>query len=203
MKNLILVILIFPFLAFGSNYFPVGKSGAKTTYTNQQNCKTKESWLFCPEISGKDLRKWKSGFRAIDIDKTLDCTDSVDCIAKSIGQTPQFSCDPNDNSPVYDDKINWPALNFAAKSRPVTGWFLWCQKEILVVDAAGILAANTADGLKADEKTARDLARIVRKINLQTCVQDSKVPMTPLQSDACIKALVREVLGSRVNQADL
>src|SRR6185312_2950868 len=51
MKFLALIVMFFSFEAMAvQNWWPVGKAGARTTYTNQQNCEKKEH-ATCYEIS--------------------------------------------------------------------------------------------------------------------------------------------------------
>lgn len=55
MRFLIFAILIHGCGAHAANWFPVGKQGAATTYTQESACETQEA-AECFEISGKDLR---------------------------------------------------------------------------------------------------------------------------------------------------
>lgn len=202
MRLLILISLIYVFNQNIAQANWVKKSAVKapsTIYTKQSLCQQVESEV-CIDISGKDLRHFKAGFRAIDILQTADCLNSADC--QSQIDSSNFGCSPD--VATFDDKVNWPLLDFAAESRPSTGFFLWCEKEILVADAAGKIAADAADAASAADQSTRDGAKGPRETSLQACVQDSKNPtLTPDQIKTCIAALVREVLGDKVAVPDL
>ena len=73
----------------------------------------------------------------------------------------------------------------------------------LVDDPSGIVAADAEDAQKASDQATRVTKKVDRNIELAQCIQDSKGTMTPVQQTACIGALVRELLGSRVDPADL
>lgn len=110
----------------------------------------------CFDATGKDLRKWRSGFLAVLAENTVDCDDSSNCQAAIDSNS--FRCSEFQTA-RYDDKANWPTLDFEALEipRPATGWFLWCEEEGLEPDPAGTAAADAEDAAKAT-KDAEDAA---------------------------------------------
>jgi len=71
-------------------------------------------------------------------------------------------------------------------------------------DPAGIIAADAEDAQKASDLLTRNNAKTTRKTNLQQCVQDSKNPtLSPSEVKSCLRAIVRELLGSKVGVEDL
>lgn len=74
----------------------------------------------------------------------------------------------------------------------------------LVEDAGLKVTADLEDAQKISDQAARDVAKGPREVSLQACVQDSKNPtLTPEQIKLCINALVREMLGDKVEVTDL
>lgn len=204
MKILILILFLIPSFCFADfgNFFPVGKVGAKTYYDTKSQCETAEGQK-CFSTTGKDMRRWKVGFRSIDIQQTFDCDDSNAC--QAINDANQFNCDINNEEiPTFDDKANWPGLDFVAEGRPESGWFLWCQKEMLIIDTAGSSQADADDAQKASDDAARVVAKGQRDLDLDQCVADSKsATLTLPQASSCIRGLVRELRGENVPVADL
>lgn len=127
-----------------ANYFPVEKDGAKTVYAHKNKCESVEGQK-CYNITGKDLSYHKIGFRSIDVEQTVDCSDAENC--KDLA----FQC-PSGETKKWDDKANWPGLDFSPRSDD--GWFIWCQKEMLVVD---IDKKNAIDAQKAQESQVLQL----------------------------------------------
>lgn len=200
MKYFILTLIFtFSFTANAAWYFPVGKAGAEKWYKSKAQCESSEGQS-CYDITGKDVRRWKVGFLQPEILRTADCDDATDCQAKLDADPSEFSC--LEGTPVYDDKANWPGLDFSP--RPATGWFLWCQIEGLVPDPAGIAAADTEDAAIAAERANRAAARAAREVALDDCVQVTKSgTLTLPEASACIRALVRELRGQAVPVDDL
>lgn len=206
MKHLIIFLaLICPILAGADwisksdfNAHEIDNNFSINKYVLQNDCMTLENGIcFNTPL---DLRHVKPGFRAIAILQTADCLNSADC--QSMIDNGNFAC--SNEVVTFDDKANWPLLDFVAESRPASGFFLWCEKEILVVDTTGSSAADAADTASAADQLTRDGAQGPRETSLQACVQDSKNPtLTPDQIKSCIAALVREVLGDKVNPVDL
>lgn len=196
--KLVVLILAFSFssVVFAENWFPVGKVGSKTIYTKESRCESVEA-VSCYDITGKDIRRFKVGFLMPTVTHTIDCASGPDCQAL-IDLGGQCA------TATYDDKANWPSLDFASENRSVTGWFIWCQIEGLIPDPSGIAAADLEDSQKASDASARDTARGVRETVLDQCVQNSvSGTMTNLQMSECIRALVRELRGDQVPIGDL
>ncbi len=205
MKTLLFICLtlFISSFAFAGEWVPESKIKPPHSIKKLQSVCMTESGELCFDKAGKDMRGFKVGFRAIAVLQTLDCVDGADCQAKLDALPAEFGC-PDLETASFDDKVNWPTLDFVAESRPATGFFLWCQAKILVTDAAGASAATAADNQTAADKSTRDSARGPRETSLQACVQDSKNPtLTPAQIKDCIAALVRETLGNKVAPADL
>lgn len=186
----------------------VKKSAIKnptTVWAKQAKCQAAEGEK-CFSISGKDIRRWKTGYRAIVVADTVDCVDSADCTAKSTPPNATFVCSTDQGEVAsFDDKANWPALDFIADSRSDQGWFLWCQKEALVVDAAGSTAADAADAAEATEKTTRATKKTARQTAAGTCVQavNGRANLTAPEIKACIDALVKQVFEAGIDVSDL
>ena len=77
------------------------------------------------------------------------------------------------------------------------------SNDVLVADTVGSDALDVELAAASAEQTTRDDSVAPRLVRLRQCVQDSKVAMTNLQRDTCIKALVREQLGKRAAASDL
>ena len=74
----------------------------------------------------------------------------------------------------------------------------------LIPDPAGDAQADTEDTARQDEKNTRNTKMAEREVELLDCVQDTKNPtLNPTQTKACIGAIVREILGSKVAVEDL
>lgn len=208
MKIFILILCMFSFSALAQRGNWVAKSKLKLphdSYRLQSKCESVESdACFNKDLCENfDERRCRVGFRAINVDRTKDCLDAVDCDEK-LNET--FSCGESGEAPAFDDKANWPGLDFSQTTPPrnATGWFLWCEKETLLVDVAGNAAADSDDANAVAEKSARAGAKTIREVSLQQCIQDSKNPtLTPTQTKDCIKAIVRELLGGKVSLVDL
>ena len=221
MKFLLIMIMLWPSFVF-ANW--VKKSEVKnpvTIWAKKNTCQSQEG-EDCVSITGKDLRRWKMG-QVDDLDKPnlraaedspvkVDCNDFLDCRNKALDPNGDSNFDDNvcliDNSSArWDELANWPGIT------GVTGpWFIWCEKEdgtyqqkdVLVNDAPGSVAADAEDLDKENERVARIAAKGPREVSLQTCVQDTKNPtLSPAQIKACVGALVRELLGEKVNVGDL
>jgi len=199
-------VWFFSIYCFAANIGWVPESQIKNPvniHSGKIACEVTHSPDTCFEVAGQDLRKVMAGFRPINITNTVDCSDSSDCQSKVTANT--FTC-LNSETTSFDDKANWPGLDFTAESppRPASGWFLWCQLEQLVTDAAGTTAAIAADAAKASDDSARASAKTQRVTDMGTCVLDSKsATLTLPQATACIRALVRERLGDGVSVGDL
>lgn len=162
-----------------------GSPNGTTSYKTKASC-----GLEC--FNTTDPRRWQIDFAPIDLSKIMNCDDSADCSTKIPNV---FVC--TEGVAKFDNKDNWPTV-------PGVGWFLWCETEILVQDAAGIAAADTEDAQISTDKTTRITAKGVREVSLQQCVQDSKNPtLSPQQIKDCLAALVREMLGSKIAIGDL
>ena len=139
--------------------------------------------------------------RAVDISSAVDCVDSADCQSKLDNSS--FAC--GNETPTFDDKANWPALDFAAESRPSLGWFLWCQKEILVTDSVGSSAADAADLQKANDQSLRDSKKSARLTSVAACVTavNNVASLTPTQIKDCLNILIKHNFESAIDPADL
>lgn len=200
--KILLLILLFTNIAFGAGW--VKESAIKNPlkmWTKQNKCEVQESQP-CFEISGKDVRRWKKGFRSIDINFTNDCDDAADCQSK-INVPAQFSCD--NEMPTFDNKANWPALDFVAEGRLATGWFLWCQKEVLVVDSAGSAQADIDDAQKATDNATRTTKAGERKTGADTCVAAVNAGGVLASPDLqnCINVLVKQLFENQIAPGDL
>jgi len=199
-------------------FYPVGATNAKTVYRDKSSCESAESgrpgFGGCFSISKKDMRRYKKGFRAIDILKTRDCLNSADC--QSQIDNLNFSC-PQEVA-TFDDKANWPGLDFAAESRPATGFFLWCQKAALVIDSAKSAAADAEDAKKAADKVTRANKKAAFDTKLKQCVKVGLKGVSDLNPGtattaqlanrqnkliACFVSLLKDYAAPRLKPADL
>ena len=200
--KLFLIVLLISTPGFAANWIAKSKvKGPHTAYSKKKKCEQVEGEI-CFNKELKDVRRWKAGFRPINIPSTMDCNDSLDCDSKRTGN--DFGC-PSGEVVSFDDKANWPGLDFTTDARLNTGWFLWCQREQLVFDSVGDAAATSEDSQKASDEAARDSAKGGRTTRLNDCVQNTKGggTMPGAQVKQCLKALVREVMQRRVDPADL
>ncbi len=207
MRFILLFLILFCLETFASSFswlsktdFLSRKSGIRsmTMYRTQLDCELANNEV-CID-AGLDIRRVKIGFSTINVLQTLDCLNAADCSSKV---NIDFVC-ADFSVAKFDDKVNWPTLDFVGAGRPATGFFLWCEKEIQEFDAAGDSAANTEDAQITQDISDRNAARGPREISLQQCVQDSKNPtLTPTQTKDCVRAIVRELLGDKVAIPDL
>jgi hypothetical protein len=197
------LVLVFSVTVFAENWmseknileFKNGKDSPKLTYAKRGSCESIEKTI-CFEFSGKDLRRHKIGYKAIDIEKTMNCESETHCYDKIEKRT--FICDGG--LAVFDLKVNWPDLDFVDEE----GYFLWCKVKALVFDSEGDAKAKQEDAKKESDKETRKNAKGTRETELQKCVQDSKnETLTLKQTRNCINALVKEILGSRLEVEDL
>ena len=214
MRLLFILIFSLPSISFANNFVAKSKLKNPTTiWSRKAKCEQVEGER-CFSISGKDVRRFKVGFRSIAINLTQDCLDASDC-QNSI-DTQMFAC-PSSETPSFDDKANWPTLDFASLSRPANGFFLWCQKEILVSDSAGIVAADADDATKASEKAARSSKKNARDASLKQCIRvalkvadlspgnatTSQLANRQNKMKGCLAVFMKEVLETRLLVNDL
>ena len=216
MRLLILLFLVQGMglgFAFAGTWVPqdVFKTSTRS-WSKKSRCELANTPKKCSDRAGQDIRRIKMGlvddltdpiFRAPkDSPVLVSCADFGDCSSKSAGAC---SAEPGAIE-KWDELASHPDV-----SGPAGPWFIWCEIGVgfnqidgVVIDPAGVTAADAADQKKIDDKIARDAARGPRETSLQQCVQDSKNPtLTPAQSKDCIQAIVRELLGDRVDPTDL
>ena len=152
----------------------------------------------CVRSDNKDRRRWRVGFLTPDVLRTVDCNHAADCESKTLGARPEFSC-RNAGTPTWDDKANWPALDFSPREN--TGWFLWCQIEGLVVDASGSAAVDAEESAKAADKTSRETKRSNRRDAIVACAR-LEAP-TNVQLRQCLRAMAREMVRLRLDTSEL
>lgn len=169
------------------------KSGPFKSFYLKKDCESKTNEK-CFNFSGKDFRRVKKGFRQINNPDILDCADASACGQMIIDNN--FMC-PKGELAKFDEKVNHPTVDGS-------GWFLWCEKEILVPDSVGSNAADVEDGLRDADKNTRKIKKAERDTLLIDCVRDSNNPtMTPLEVKNCLSALLKEFLGEKVDTIDL
>jgi hypothetical protein len=148
--------------AQSQTWFPFGKEGANTGYTKRGRCQQVEGQK-CYDITGLDVRRYRIGNPLPTVPRTVDCADATAC--QELIDDDKFAC--GNATPRFDDKANWPDLDFAGQTnelgeslgRPADGYFLWCERETLVVDAT---KAAEADAEDAAQETARLTTRPAR-----------------------------------------
>ncbi len=207
MKIILILIFLIPSLAHAADCVnKIAKSEfikrvAQVPNAGLLTCKDLPSeQCFC--LDGKsDYRKWKLGFRAIDITKTQDCNNATDC--QDTVDEQGFPC-PNEKV-TFDDKTNWPALDFAAESRPATGFFLWCEKQIIVVDAAGAAIADAADAQLVIDNATRATKSAERETGAAACVTavNGGGVLTNPEIQNCLNVLVKEQFEQLIAPGDL
>jgi hypothetical protein len=218
---MILFILFFSIQAFAvENWYPFGKENAATTYTNRGRCQQVEGRK-CYDITGRDLRSLRIGNPLPTVPGTVDCADADACQA-IIDERPD-RC--GEGTPRFDDKANWPSLDFAGATdefgeslgRPAEGFFLWCERETLVVDATKATEADAADDAKLSAETTRKTRGQSRDINLKQCVRVvlKAANLPPGQATTnqlatrqnkikdCLGAIIKEVIEQRLDVEDL
>lgn len=150
---------------------------------------------------GRDLRKVKVGFVSPAVIDTVDCDDSDHC--SQLATEGKISCQDEETA-KWDDKANWPGLDFAGEipPRPSNGWFLWCQRKGLVVDPDGVAAADAEDAAKAQERADRQTKGSNRKDAIMACARLKSAP-NDAQLWACLQALARETVREDLGVDDL
>ena len=226
MKYLLLSLLfIFPAFAEIRGTF-VNKSNVKNPTRRHRTmslCESDKGAGNCINTGTKDMRRFMLGqednldspiFRLPDNSPVkLDCTDKDDCRTRAMGifdgeNFPNRVCLVEaETTERWDELVNHPGVTDV-----VGPWFIWCEKEtgnfnqrdIIIIDPAGIIAADAEDAQVVSDKSARDTAKSSRDIELDNCVQSSKNPtLTPQEIVGCIAAMVREIRGNKVAIPDL
>lgn len=208
-------MLMFSASAFAGAWVAKSKiKNSKISYAKERICFLAEGEK-CFNKGLKDMRRFKIGFRAVDVEKTRDCIGSAEC--QTALDDGDFTC-PNGEVPSFDDKANWPALDFAAESRPASGFFLWCQKEILVADSAGASAADAEDAAKAAAKATRQSKKAEFDSELKNCVRVGLKGVSDLNPGtattnqlanrqnkliACFVSLLKDYAEPRLDPSDL
>lgn len=195
--KLMLFMLMLSGTAFAKNFFPFGKVGSSKVYKSKADCEAAEGQK-CFKIFGKDLRRVKIGFKKPKADETIDCLNADNC--QTLIDDGAISCD----QPAFDDKANWPGLDFG-EFRSATGWFAWCQVEGLVLDAAKNAAADAEDNAKAEKKATRQAKKLERRTLKDACVAavNDGGNLNQGQIKGCIEVLVKEVFESEIPASDL
>lgn len=204
----------------------VNKSNVKNPTRRHRTmslCESEEGTGNCINTGTKDMRRFMLGqednldspiFRLPNNSPVkLSCFTSADCPGIALGvfdgeSFPDRVCLGEAGSTErWDELVNHPGMT------GVTGpWFIWCEKEtgnfnqrdIIIIDPAGIIAADAEDAQVVSDKSARDTAKSSRDIELDNCVQSSKNPtLTPQEIVGCIAAMVREIRGNKVAIPDL
>jgi len=167
MKYLLLTTLFFSFSSFANWVKESEVKAPKTIWSKKSRCLTTAAQgKNCFDISGKDIRHWKVGpvddlnspiLRAAeDSPIKLNCDDFDDCRTKALDPNGDLIfddnvCIPDESNAKWDLLSNWSGMT------GVTGpWFIWCekdsgtfeQKNILVTDPTGIIAADIADDIQ-------------------------------------------------------
>lgn len=220
MRNILFLVLFLSLPAFASNWLSdSGLTKAKSqqagyqVYSDKNRCEAQTSEP-CFEISNKDLRRFKSVFLAPNVAETADCDDEADCQDKLSSK--EFGCDVKEPA-AYDDKRNWPELDFLAVQRPDSGYFLWCQKKALGPDPAGSSQADADDAAKAADRADRDNKSNERDSELKQCVRsllkvadlDPQTATTQQLANRqnaiknCLGAAIKEMISGRLSIGDL
>lgn len=195
MKYLTILLTLFISFPVFANWFPFGKAGAKTIWQNKGKCEASEGQK-CYDITGKPTQYHKIGYLPVIVDETADCSDALDCSSLAL------SCSSG-GVPKWDQKSNWPNLDFSP--RPSDNWFIWCEKETLVIDVA---AKNAFDAQKANEtseislKEAKRQQRIIDKDSCVEAVNNIKA-LTPQEIKDCLNVLIKEVYSKDIPLSDL
>ena len=191
-----------PLFSMASNFYPVGADNATTSYKVKSECelleKANPNYDGCYSITDKDMRKYKIGFIMPAVEDTADCDDAVAC--QLMLDDDLFAC----NGETFDDKDNWPGLDFG-KDRPKKGWFLWCETKGLVFDQVKADAADAFDVTKATEKALKKSKKDDRKADKDACVAavNGGGNLTDKKIKDCIELLIKEVFSEDIDPADL
>lgn len=201
MKILILISLLFSFDASAKCLNKISRVEADKAIALAPDAKGGciSGECFC--FDNIDWRKAKFGFVLPMTEETQDCQDASDCQDKIDAEFP-FRCGFS-ATPQFDDKTNWPGLDFTALElpRPATGWFLWCQKEILMNDAAKVSAVDAMDASKAADKAIRLAKKAERTISKDACVAavNGGSNLTALEVKECLAVVVKEVFAKDID----
>lgn len=185
-----LILLLFPINVFASNWFPVGKVGANTTYVNQGECQKIEA-AKCFEITGIDL--------------SVSKVDLVDDLSKPIYlKENELVCDGKDDCQL---KLEAHICERGEKLINENYTEVYCayisgyQKiEAVVLDPVK-KAKQDADKLaKEQEDAEKEQKESARIIALKACLAGS-----PKDNELvdCVKTLIREVLKNKLTVEEL
>lgn len=215
------ILITFLFLFFTSStlfarsisWVPFGKAGILPAYKSKAECeKIEKRSCFDTKLRSIDILKKSALMPAVK--DSVDCKNSADCQSQIDDKS--FKC--SKGTPSFDDKINWPTLDFASAGRPTKNWFLWCHQETLAIDSAKKAAHDTALANKAKDKSDRVAKATARDTVLKNCVKVALKgvpdldPGTALPADLakrqnklkdCLGALLKEVISSRLSVDDL
>ena len=216
---LILLFSINAFAAGEGDWRDIEDPKNSAAYATQRVCETRTTHI-CGRCT--DNRRCMKGlvddlnqpnYRAAENSPVkLDCDDASDCQSKATdpngdSNTNDRVCLSDNSTERWDDLSNWSGIT--GVSGP---WFIWCEKfdgtfkqiDGLVLDVAGSAAADAEDAQNASDNLARDAAKMQRDIDLDQCVADSKAATLTLpQATSCIRAMIREMRGTRVPVDDL
>jgi len=156
MKTIILILLFTNSVFAAGNWFPIGKNGAKTIYTQNPKCEMVEGQK-CFDITNKDPRFHETQTSMVDDPSkpimkapynSINCDSSNDCNAKILDGS--ITCIASDN-PSY---VKNPVLpGFTMSCTGIAG-YEQMQQTILVENAALKTSVQAADATKATQESA-------------------------------------------------
>ena len=187
MKTLIMIfyIQLYSFSALaGWNWFPIGKPGAKTTYTDKAACEATEGWdCFDPTPCKGDICKVVQKM-VDDLDRPIrsksnvqDCSTEQDC--RTLVSNPAYCA--SGETPLYSPKNN--QVGFEAYCSKVVAYE---KKQVKTLEVDPVLKA-AADGKVAEEQLKRQQEK--------TLLSKDPKTMTQAEKDEALAILLKRAAG--------
>lgn len=198
MKFLILILCIFCLNATAENWHVIG---SKKTFMRKPDCvSSKQIGQVCVEISGKDMRRFKLG--------QVDDLDSPKHTKADAEPCSDFdSCQPLfvalDCSVHPDGSFRVMLDDFSEVYCAIPNGFN--QKDGLVIDVIGSIAADVADAQLASDNALRATKAGERVTGAAVCViaVNSGGVLTNPEIQNCLNVLVKQLFESKISPSDL
>ena len=189
--------------ASASSFYPVGKTGAKTTYTKISVCAIQEAPTPCWDITGLDLRYMEPGTKEVDDFEqpifeaesvVTACTDLDSC---SVLLSDTY-CVDGGGSPAHFPVI---ADDFSRVYCTRLLGYVQVTVDALVINQALKDAADAADAATIADRVARAAKRDARLLDLETCATTPNP--NAVDTANCMRSIAKELVRDRLLESEL